>query len=288
MMQSMMFGTGQSDLKFRVRGHASNAVARLELNDFCFDRPQDVDFEPQNSILDLALSRRVGQARGHYPDVLGHRDRSMGDVIFLPAGRRVRSRWLGGPQSSITLQFNRGSDSQRAWTAAELDLTLDIQDGFIRDALMRLARELEAPGFESALMVEAICIQIGITLGRYFKDASGNGVRLGGKLSTAQVQRIMDLLDVAGPSPAVSALAHDCGISTRHFCRMFRATTGTSLSEFATERRVGHARSLLANKRIPIKQVSWECGFQTPAAFSAAFRRATGYQPSNYRRLMSW
>jgi len=37
----------------------------------------------------------------------------------------------------------------------------------------------------------------------------------------------------------------------------------------------------------PIKQVAWECGFETPAAFSAAFRRVTGYRPRDYRQLLT-
>jgi AraC family transcriptional regulator len=47
------------------------------------------------------------------------------------------------------------------------------------------------------------------------------------------------------------------------------------------------ARARLADARAPIKQIAWECGFETPAAFSAAFRRATGYRPREYRQLLT-
>jgi AraC family transcriptional regulator len=97
---------------------------------------------------------------------------------------------------------------------------------------------------------------------------------------------VQDRIEQPGALPAVAELAEACGISTRHFFRMFRETTGTTLSSFAAERRLARAKALLASHRASVKQIAWQCGFETAAAFSAAFRRATGVTPKEYRRAM--
>jgi AraC family transcriptional regulator len=107
-----------------------------------------------------------------------------------------------------------------------------------------------------------------------------------GRLSTAQMRLIDELLDRPGTLPGVAELAGLCGISTRHFFRMFRATNGVTLSDHAAAKRIDRARALLATPRPAIKEIAWHCGFETAAAFSAAFRRAVGVTPKEYRRTI--
>jgi AraC family transcriptional regulator len=270
-----------------VLGCIETPLATIELHDYQFHGGQSAEFEPRFGFLDLALSPRPGTPRGRYLNEPGFAMHAMGDVIFIPAGRRLCSQWGGGAQRSICLQFEgQDSDGRDGWTASELEASLDVRSPFARDGLLRLAHEIEWPGFESKLMAEAICVQLGIDLGRYFRTARSTGEILNQRLSPAQLRWIEERLDAPGPSPCVAELATACGLSTRHFFRMFRMTTGVTLSEFTSVRRIARARSLLAEGRLSIKQVSWQCGFATAAAFSAAFRRATGFQPKEYRQLM--
>jgi AraC family transcriptional regulator len=43
---------------------------------------------------------------------------------------------------------------------------------------------------------------------------------------------------------------------------------------------------LLGSRQLLIKQVAYECGFRNCAAFSAAFRKATGVTPESYRSAL--
>lgn len=286
---SQLFGTETPDtFDCEVRCAARTAYAAIEVHDYHFHGPQQSEFVPLHGFLDLALSRRPGKPRGRYLDAPASAARAMGDIIFVPAGARLRSEWGGGTQSSVCLSFEGRSDIDRPrWTEAELDASLDVRSPFVRDALLRLARELEQPGFESTLMIEALSLQLGVELGRYFRATRPAEDMLAGRLSAAQLRRIEERVEAAGPLPSVADLALECGISARHFFRMFRTTTGMTLSDYAAERRIARARALLASERIPIKQVSWHCGFETAAAFSAAFRRATGFRPREYRKLLA-
>lgn len=282
--RSILLGEWREDLRFDVRAQAHTPSAGVELHDIHFVAPREVDSRNDYGFVDFALSHRSGDPVARFPDVRGHHRRRMGDLIFVPAQTRLQSTWSGGRQRSLCVLFEGQHQLEREWSASELDAALDLRDGALRETMLRLAHELEHPGFETALMIESLCLQIAILLRRHL-DGVGHGAEPGGRLGAAQLRRIEELLDCAGPAPALGVLATECGLSPRHFCRLFRAATGCSLTEFAIGRRIDRARILLAEGRTPIKQVAWACGFATPAAFSAAFRRATGTQPSQYRQL---
>jgi AraC family transcriptional regulator len=41
----------------------------------------------------------------------------------------------------------------------------------------------------------------------------------------------------------------------------------------------------MRNPKVPLTEIALAVGYQTPSAFSAAFRRDTGMTPSSFRRL---
>lgn len=280
--RSILLGECRDDLRFKVRAQHVTPYAGVELHDIEYVLPQVTDSVSAFGFVDLALNRRPGDPTGRFPEILGHGRRRIGDMLFVPAHTRLQSSWQGGGQRSVCILFGQEERLHRTWKASELDAALDLRDGILRTTMLRLAGELEHPGFDSALMVETLCVQIAVLLRRHFDRAPGSSDP-GRKLAAAQLRRVEDMLDGAGPVPSLTELASECGISVRHFCRLFRATTGRSLGDFATARRIERAKHLLASGRIPIKQIAWTCGFATPAAFSAAFRRATGQQPSDFR-----
>lgn len=128
-------------------------------------------------------------------------------------------------------------------------------------------------------------MQVSIDLQRYLRlSAEDAGGRNG--LSRAQIRRITDRIEQPGKPPSVADLAMECGLSTRHFFRQFRAATGQTLTHYVTDRKIDRARQLLRQGPVAIKIVAWECGFDSAAAFSAAFRKATGVTPGQFRESM--
>jgi AraC-like DNA-binding protein len=64
---------------------------------------------------------------------------------------------------------------------------------------------------------------------------------------------------------------------------VFRAVTGTTPHRYLVERRVARAAELLATGDAPVTDVCFASGFGSVARFQAAFRRAWGMPPSEYR-----
>jgi AraC family transcriptional regulator len=277
-----------SSIECAVQGRIALDEAVIELHNYQFRQPQRAVFRSPRSFLDLALSPRPGNARGGYVEAPGSTQKPLGDIIFIPAGHGLQTEWGAGQQQSICCGFDgaRPDAEDGLFALAELEACLDVRSVFVRDAMLRLAREIEAPGFGSDLLVGALWIEIAIELGRYLRRMRGAPQESHGRLSTAQMRLIDELIDRPGTLPGVAELAALCGISTRHFFRMFRATTGITLSDHAAAKRIERARALLATPRPAIKEIAWHCGFETAAAFSAAFRRAVGVTPKEYRRTI--
>lgn len=260
-------------------------AAVFEIHQYQFRQPQSAIFRSPRGFLDLALSSRPGAATGGYLDGPDSKQRPLGDILFIPADHALQTEWGAGEQRSICCGFDDAlpDDDEDAIGMPAVAACFDVRSTIVRDAMMRLMRELQVPGFSSALLVSAIWTEIAVELSRYLRRSRETSRQSAGQFSTAQLRMISDRIAEPGALPVVQELARACGCSTRHFFRMFRASTGMTLSDYAGQMRIDRAKTLLGARQPAIKEVAWRCGFETAAAFSAAFRREVGMTPKEYR-----
>jgi AraC family transcriptional regulator len=72
-------------------------------------------------------------------------------------------------------------------------------------------------------------------------------------------------------------------MSSYHFARLFKRSTGVPPHMFVVRRRIDEARALLATQTVPVAVIARSVGFRTPSRFAATFRRITGMTPTAYR-----
>jgi len=67
------------------------------------------------------------------------------------------------------------------------------------------------------------------------------------------------------------------------FARAFKAATGSAPHRYLTDRRIGRARALLAEGRLPLAEIAEVCGFSSQPHFTYWFKRLVGTTPGAYR-----
>lgn len=80
----------------------------------------------------------------------------------------------------------------------------------------------------------------------------------------------------------LAVLADRCGLSDRHFRRLFVQTTGTTPGHFVERVRVEAARDLLEGG-LPVSTAASRSGFGSPETMRRSFLRVIGVGPADYR-----
>ena len=83
---------------------------------------------------------------------------------------------------------------------------------------------------------------------------------------------------------AVADLARLAGLSTFHFAREFKRSTGSSPHQYVVKCRVERAKELLVSGRQSVAEVAADCGFAAQAHLSRTFKQMTGLTPSAWQK----
>ena len=79
-------------------------------------------------------------------------------------------------------------------------------------------------------------------------------------------------------------MAQSVDLSSAHFSRMFRKSTGVTPHQFVLRQRVERAKEMLRSADARVMDVAVACGFKTQQHFAQIFRRACGASPTEYRQ----
>lgn len=86
------------------------------------------------------------------------------------------------------------------------------------------------------------------------------------------------------PEARLGEVCAMAGMSERTFRRHVQQDLGLSWEALRMRIRLLKAVSLLGDAGLPVTRVALDCGFDSPSAFSRAFRGVLGESPSDYRR----
>jgi AraC family transcriptional regulator len=235
----------------------------------------------------LAIVLRRGSIEwGSRSSALERVDYSTGDLGMCP---RHEGKWIG-LMSAPHLQI---SISDAALTAAS-----DEADGEVELCSYRKFADPRLGALAAAVNAEMIG---GFANGRLFLDSveqaiavalvNGHAVRrrpvrdYRGGLGPARLRRIKELVDAKMDDDlSLDEMAQSVELSTAHFARMFRKSTGETPHQFVLRQRVERARAMLRARDGRVLDVALACGFKTQQHFAQIFRDACGVSPTDYRR----
>lgn len=155
------------------------------------------------------------------------------------------------------------------------------------DALLRFPldqEEAEQPGFSALATQTAQLLLVHVV--RTYAVSIGNDAM--GWLAGLGDRRIARALTCIHREPertwTVAGLAQSAGMSRSQFAKRFLACVGQTPMHYLCAWRMHLAREALVHRDTSVTVLAQDLGYQSDAAFRAAFRRVTGQPPREFRR----
>lgn len=101
----------------------------------------------------------------------------------------------------------------------------------------------------------------------------------------AAVSKAREFIDrtLSDPLP-LSLVARHAGLSESHFCRVFKESTGLTLTDYVNRRRIEWAKKELLKPEVRVSEIAFQIGYQSLSQFNRSFARFTGSSPTHFRR----
>jgi AraC family transcriptional regulator len=264
--------------------HSPSPSLLIERHEVCSTEWQTVIIPEQ--VVTLHLRRCAVE----YSD--GTRDsycliRPKGGAVIEKRACEQRFRW----SSSASTLSVRLSDAALEQIADAAPLTSEgepadraVEDMRLSSLLSALERERSHGYPAGRLFIDGIEQALAAILVRYHGIVRHTPQVYKGGLAPYRMKRVTEFIQAhIEEEITLNELAHDVGLSSSHFCSLFRKTSGKTPHQFVLHCRIQHAKSLLAKPSHSILDVALASGFRTHQHFSRIFRRQVGVPPSAYR-----
>jgi AraC family transcriptional regulator len=162
-----------------------------------------------------------------------------------------------------------------------------LQDHNMR-RLMEILLYEKRQGFPSdALFLDSIAAALASHLIHYYSAGVSLIAKSVGGMAPSTLHRCIALMEARMEGNLrLNELACEAGLSTSHFIRSFRQSTGKTPYQFLLDWRVQKAQTLMRNPRASLTEVAKSSGFANQHHMARIFRSVTGMTPSDYRRSL--
>jgi AraC family transcriptional regulator len=220
-----------------------------------------------------------------------HGNQTSGSVCVLPAGMPHKAR-LEGDAEHLALYLNP-SVVRRAASESGLSDSFEVvercsdRDPVISSIGKALLGELDSEGLSGRLYADSLANVLAVHLLRHYTASAGIPRRSKGGLSGHKLQQVQAFISENYSSDLrLDELAQVAQMSSFHFAREFKRTTGTTPHQYLIKFRIEHAKGLLAESEIPLVEVGFRSGFSHQSHFTRLFHKLTGTTPHSYRLML--
>ena len=173
-------------------------------------------------------------------------------------------------------------------------------DGAYGEVELRPSRKFANPRLSALVAAAHAEMVAGFPSGRLFLDSVEQAMAVAlvkdraarhrpaqiyrGGLGSARLRRIKELVQAKMEDDlSLDEMAQSVGLSTAHFARMFRKSTGETPHQFVLRQRIERAKAMLRAPEARVLDVAVACGFKTQQHFAQVFRDLCRVSPTEYR-----
>jgi AraC-like DNA-binding protein len=163
---------------------------------------------------------------------------------------------------------------------------IGIDDQGVRQTIIAIKQEIEAPGLNSRLYVDTLLMLLLTLLMRCASNFATprQPVYVKGGLPNWRLKRALALLEAnQAKTPSLAEIAGPLRLHPTSFCRAFKQSTGLSPHRYLLEHRVNRAKEMMKDQKRTLTEIALDCGFSGSSQFSVVFKKITGVSPRGYR-----
>lgn len=213
-------------------------------------------------------------------------------LSLIPANQFVKAHYDGTGESDCIVLLLPPT-TVTAVSDVELGRPIELlpcdhfHDSHLWSAALALKDECRNGGLFGSLYVESLSTFLTLHLLRHYSTLALPLATLPGGLPPAKLNAILTRIDASLDNEiTLSELAALAELSTFHFLRAFKHSTGLTPHRYVIHQRIARAKALLASNKQSVTEVAMTCGFATPSHFAVVFRRLVGVTPSEFRRSL--
>jgi AraC family transcriptional regulator len=218
-----------------------------------------------------------------------------GVVNINPFGYSLKQQWHERAEFILLALdpqlFEHVAEESLQGSRAELILRFEVHDPLIEQIALTLMGEIAQDKFMNRLYAESLTNSLAFHLVRNYSvtpsDASSNTHVYSGGLTPRQLQRAIEYINShLDQSISLVEIANAVEISSSHFARAFKRSTGIPPHKYLTQQRVEQAKTLLANSKLSLAEIAFHLGFSSQGHFTTVFRQWTEMTPNFYRKSL--
>jgi AraC family transcriptional regulator len=205
-------------------------------------------------------------------------------LTFVPAGCGYRERLETAASTRLTFLY---LDPAVLPNGGETDYSAKVhfEDVVVWETAAKLRSAIENGQTRRTLYLSALSSVLAIELSRCEHNNERDAALNRGGLACWQKRAVVGYIEEhLGEQICLVTLAQLVRLSQHHFCRAFKRSFGIPPHQYQVQRRIEQAKLLLADPAISITDVGFTVGYSQTSSFSVAFRKLTGWTPSEYRR----
>jgi AraC family transcriptional regulator len=218
---------------------------------------------------------------------------SAGEVVFHDL-RRSPSFNLRSPLDSLHLYLPRKTldaiaDDANSPRIEDLRFTpgIGVSDWILAALGRLLLPAFDRPEHISQLFIDHVTLAIGVHVAQTYGGMNKGSRTLRGGLAVWQERRAKELLSAnLNGELSIACIAAECDLSSAHFSRAFRRSTGLSPHQWLVQRRIDAAKVLLRDTKQSLPDIAYSCGFSDQAHFTRVYTRLNGISPGAWRRQL--
>jgi AraC family transcriptional regulator len=163
-----------------------------------------------------------------------------------------------------------------------------IFDETIRHIGLALLPVLRTPERTNRLLTDYLALAFATHTAQSYGGMQTVSRPLKGGLAPWQESRSKEMIgaDLTGATP-LREIAKTCGLSTSHFSRAFRKSTGLAPHAWLIQTRVESAKAMLRKRDASLFTIARACGFADQSHFARVFKRRVGLSPGAWRKIAS-